>query len=280
MKKVLLLVFTFLSFASFAQKPGLDKVVKNDSTNIKVKITKITESTIEFTYPNESLVNSLDIAKVARIEFASGRVQAFEKVIVGTPKDEMDSVKTQGSNVAQPIKRNTVAILPIPFINSETAATSEEMAKLAQTDVYNKFNEKAAKIYPLTVQDLRTTNNLLRKAGIDYRNVDETPIEDLQKILGVDHIVASKVSYIVNVNSSSSTYSEGQVKVDKNKVKGDDFSVSNTQVNKKFEFTVYFDIYKDSEKIYSETKKPFLTLKDSWMDSMQYLLKRCPIYKK
>lgn len=280
MKKVLLLVFTFLSFASFAQKPGLDKVVKNDSTNIKVKITKITESTIEFTYPNESLVNSLDIAKVARIEFASGRVQAFEKVIVATPKDEMDSVKTQGSNVAQPIKRNTVAILPIPFINSETAATSEEMAKLAQTDVYNKFNEKAAKIYPLTVQDLRTTNNLLRKAGIDYRNVDETPIEDLQKILGVDHIVASKVSYIVNVNSSSSTYSEGQVKVDKNKVKGDDFSVSNTQVNKKFEFTVYFDIYKDSEKIYSETKKPFLTLKDSWMDSMQYLLKRCPIYKK
>lgn len=279
MKKTLLVLFTLLSFAAFAQKQNFDKIIKSDSSSIIVKVTKITNKEIEFTYPNETLVNSLEISKIARIEFASGRVQKFEKVTEES-KAETDSEKAQKSTAMQPIKTNIIAVLPIPFINAETAATSEEMAKLAQTDVFNKLTEKAAKITPLTIQDLRVTNNLLKKAGIDYKNVDETPIEDLQKILGVDHIVAAKVSYLVNISSSSSTYEQGEAKVENNKVKGDDFSISNTQINKKFEFTVYFDLYKGNDKIYSEKKKPFLTLKDSWMDSMEYLLKRCPIYKR
>jgi hypothetical protein len=181
-----------------------------------------------------------------------------------------------------PIKVNTIAILPIPFVNSETQVSSEEMAKFSQNDMYNTLIEKASNILPLTVQDLRTTNNLLRKANIDYLNIDETPIEDLQKILGVDHILTAKVTYDLKIKQSTETNSSSSVSLNErnNSIKENDFSSTYTDVIKEFYFVVYFDLYKNNTKKYSQKRVPFFNEKNSWMDSMVYLLKRCPIYVK
>lgn len=180
-----------------------------------------------------------------------------------------------------PLKKNTIAILPVPFVNTESLASSGEMAKFAQNDIYSKLIESSANIFPLTVQDLRVTNSLLRKASIDYTNIDEILIEDLQEILGVDHIIAGKVSYVVKINSTNLGYGNTTVKnQENNKTKVDDFSVSTSSQSKKFDFTVYLDLYKNGDKIYTKSRQPFLNEKDSWMDSMFYLLKRCPFYVK
>jgi hypothetical protein len=181
-----------------------------------------------------------------------------------------------------PIKENTIAVLPIPFVNSETQASSEEMAKFSQNDMYDKLIEKSSNIFPLTVQDIRTTNNLLRKANIDYKNIDETPIEDLQKILGVDHILAAKVTYDLKIKKSTQTSNSSNISVNErnNTIKENDFSSTYTDVIKEFWFVVYFDLYKNNTKIYSQKRVPFFNKKNSWMDSMTYLLKRCPIYVK
>ena len=282
---VVFMAIAFLAGEAAAQK--LDRIIKRDYQIVEGSITKVTETAVEFTYPNETVVNQVAIVHVARIEFASGRVQTFEATPESAPAPAPAPAQatagvtaaTAGSQTAT-IQQNMIAVLPIPFIETDNMASSEEMSKFAQNDVYNKIIAKSANIFPLTVQDIRTTNSLLRKAGIDYKNVEDTPIEDLIAILGVDHIMAAKVSYTMKENQSTSTYGSGQTKYDNNKTKGSGYSTTNTNTLKYYYYHVYLDIYKNNTKIYSQNRKPAFAVQDSWVDAMAHLLKNTPIYTK
>ncbi|KAF2512762.1 hypothetical protein EYY60_06545 [Flavobacterium zhairuonense] len=277
-KAATLLLLFFVCVFSFAQGgKKLDKIIKRDYTIIEGTISKISDKTVEYSLPGETLLIVLDVSQIARIDFASGRSQTFDV----TPSNSVSDNSGQ-TIVAGEMKPNTIAVLPVPFLNSDTQQSSEEMAKFAQNDMYNKLLDKSGNIAPLTVQDLRTTNSLLSKAGIDYRNIDSTPIEDLEKILGVDNIVAAKVSFTIGTATTATTYNSGNAKVSDNnkKVTTNDYSTTTANNQQYYYYTVYFDMYKNTSKIYSQTRKPFLAVKDSWMESVQYLLKRSPIYVK
>ncbi|MDQ6469153.1 hypothetical protein RB619_00770 [Flavobacterium sp. LHD-80] len=277
-KSAALLLLFFVSVFSFAQGgKKLDKIIKRDYTIIEGTISKISDKTVEYSLPGETLQIVLDVSQIARIDFASGRSQTFD-VSQGSSSPSPSS--GSGYVAATEIKQNTIAVLPVPFLNADSQQSSEEMAKFAQNDMYNKLLDKSGNIAPLTVQDLRTTNSLLSKAGIDYHNIDSTPIEDLEKILGVDNIVAAKVSYTINSGTTATTYNSGNAKVSDNnkKVTTNDISTTTANTQVYYYYTVYFDMYKNTTKIYSQTRKPFLAIKDSWMESVQYLLKRSPIY--
>jgi len=268
---ILLLMITSISFGQTTQETKLDRIIKKDYVIIEAIVKKITETNIEYSMPNEDLVNVLDISHIGRIEFANGKTQTF------TNNDASNSSDSKPAPSSIDITPNTVAILPVPFLNTETLATSEELSKFAQNDIYDELIDKSSNIAPLTVQDPRTTNSLLRKAGIDYKNIDETSIEDLQNILGVDNIVAAKVSYTTTQNQSSygsTTIKNGQ----KDKATVSDYS--STSKNMKYEYHVYFEMYKNKNKIYTKDRTPFFNDKDSWKDSLTYLLKRSPIYKR
>ncbi|BFM44204.1 hypothetical protein CFS9_28450 [Flavobacterium sp. CFS9] len=273
-----------ISVTNFAQTGSkkLDKIIKRDYQIIECTIAKMSDKTVEYSLPGETLQISLDVSQIARIDFASGRSQTFD-VSANTVVSNNTSSGNSGQVIAAAgMKPNTIAVLPVPYVNSGTLESSEEMAKFAQNDLYNKLLDKSSNIFPLTVQDLRVTNSLLHKAGIDYKNIDETPIEDLQQILGVDNVIATKVSYTVTEGSVASTYNSGNAKVSDNnkKVKTNDISTTTSSTQTYYNYMVYFDMYKNGTKIYSQTRKPFLNIKDSWMDSVSYLLKRSPIYVK
>lgn len=274
-KLTAVLLMLFVSVFAFAQGgKKLDKIIKRDYQIIEGTISKISDKTVEYSLPGETLTISLDVSQIARIDFASGRSQTFD---VSLGNSDSSTVVA-----ASQIKQNTIAVLPVPYLNADNQESSEDMSKFAQNDLYNKLIDKSSNILPLIVQDLRTTNSLLHKAGIDHTNIDETPIEDLEKILGVDNIVAAKVSYTMNSGTTSTTYNSGNAKVSDNnkKVKTNDVSTTTANTQVYYYYTVYFDMYKNTTKIYSQTRKPFLAVKDSWMDSITYLLKRSPIYVK
>lgn len=257
-------IFTNIAFAQTTQ----DKIIKKDYQIIEATVTKIADKFIEYKLSNETLIYNLDISKIARIDFANGKSQSF----IGQNGAQQQNVNSensvyQGNFEEIAIKPNTLAILPIPFDNQESHSSSESMAKFAQNDVYSNIL-KLSNINRYEVQDLRTTNALLRKANISYKNVDEIPISDLQKILGVDNILAIKVSY--TIIQSQSTIVIGQEDID-------DFALITTDDDKMYEFTVYFDLYKNNQKVYTKSRKPFFSMKDSWMDSVNYLLKRSPL---
>ncbi|MGQ7946639.1 hypothetical protein [Flavobacterium sp. WC2509] len=280
LKKVItVLMLVLISVSSFAQAKKLDKIITKDYQVIECTISKMSDKTVDYSMPNETMTIVIDVSKIARIDFASGRSQTF-----ATAENTIDSAPTStisvSANSNATFRVNTVAVLPVPFVNSENMTNSEEMAKFAQNDIYDKLLDKSSNILPLTVQDLRTTNSLLRKAGIDYKNIDETPIEELHKILGVDNIVAAKVSYTVTQNQTSAAYSSQNAKVNDNKVKANESTVANTNTQLLFDYHVYFDMYKNNSKIYTQNRKPLFKLKDAWMDSVSYLLKRSPIYVK
>jgi len=285
-KRVLAIItIAFFSVTAFAQNKDakkLDRIITRDYKIIEGTISKLSEQTIEYSLPNEQLINSMEVIHIARIEFANGRVQTF---------DAAPEVQNNNNNTAEPapvstgsqeiaMKENTIAVLPVPFVDAGNMASSEEMAKFAQNDIFSKLMDKSSNIAPLTVQDLRVTNSILRKAGIDYKNIDETPIEELHKILGVDNIVAAKVSYTTSVNTTSGTYNTGNKKYEENKTKNRSFSGTSSNTNLVYHYKVYFELYKNNTKIYTQSRQPFLNLKDSWIESVSYLLKRSPIYTK
>ena len=276
-KQIITAILMFITVFSFAQGgKKLDKIIKRDYQIIECTIAKMSDKTVEYSLPGETMQISLDVSQIARIDFASGRSQTFDVSENNAPSGNSVQV------TSLEMKPNTIAVLPVPYVNSGTMEESEEMAKFAQNDLYNKLLDKSANLFPLTVQDLRVTNSLLHKAGIDYKNIDETPIEDLQKILGVDNIIAAKVSFTITEGATSSTYNSGNAKVSDNnkKVKTSDVSTTNSSNLTYYNYMVYFDMYKNGTKIYSQSRKPFLNIKDSWMDSITYLLKRSPIYVK
>ncbi|SHM85403.1 hypothetical protein [Flavobacterium saccharophilum] len=277
-KVIAVILMLFVSVFGFAQGgKKLDKIIKRDYTIIEGTISKISDQTVEYSLPGEAIQISLDVSQIARIDFASGRSQTFD---VSAGSTYIPSAP--GPISVAEMKPNTIAVLPVPYVNSDNMQSSEDMSKFAQNDMYNKLLDKSANIFPLTVQDLRTTNSLLHKAGIDHHNIDETPIADLEKILGVDNIIAAKISYTMSTSSTASTYGSGSTTISNNdkKIKSNDYSttIANTQMY--YYYNVYFDMYKNNTKIYSQTRKPFLNLKDSWIDSITYLLKRSPIYIK
>ena len=277
--KVFAILMLLISVTNFAQTGSkkLDKIIKRDYQIIECTIAKMSDKTVEYSLPGETLQISLDVSQIARIDFASGRSQTFD-----VSANTASSGNSGQVIAAAEMKPNTIAVLPVPYVNSGTLESSEEMAKFAQNDLYNKLLDKSSNIFPLTVQDLRVTNSLLHKAGIDYKNIDETPIEDLQQILGVDNVIATKVSYTITEGSVASTYNSGNAKVSDNnkKLKTNDISTTTSSTQTYYNYMVYFDMYKNGTKIYSQTRKPFLNIKDSWMDSVSYLLKRSPIYVK
>lgn len=273
---LLVLLSACVSFAQSGKK--LDKIIKRDYQIIECTVLKMSDKTVEYSLPGETVQISLDVSQIAKIDFASGRSQTFD-VSANTSTAPQSSSQSVAS---ADMKHNTIAVLPVPYVNTDNQQGSEDMAKFAQNDLYNKLLDKSSNIFPLTVQDLRTTNSLLHKAGIDHNNIDETPIEDLEKILGVDNIVAAKVSYTIGTGTTATTYNSGNAKVSNNnkKVTTNDISTTTANDQKYYYYTVYFDMYRNADKIYSQTRKPFLAVKDGWMDSITYLLKRSPIYVK
>lgn len=275
-----ILILTLTSIATFAQAKKLDRIIKTDYSLIECTISKISDKMVEYSLPGETMLIVLDVSQIAKIDYASGRTQTF------TNSNNNNTTNTSAVS-DQPIstldiKQNVIAVLPIPYLNTDNLQSSEEISKFAQNDIYNKLIDKSSNIFPLTVQDLRTTNSLLHKAGINHTNIDETPIADLEKILGVDHLVSAKISYNTTETATSASYNGGNAKVSDNnkKVKTNEISTSSATTQLNYNYTVYFDLYRNTAKIYSETRKPFFKLKDSWMDSISYLLKRSPIYAK
>jgi hypothetical protein len=273
---LLVLLSACVSFAQSGKK--LDKIIKRDYQIIECTVLKMSDKTVEYSLPGETVQISLDVSQIAKIDFASGRSQTFD-----VSENTSTAPQSSSQNVASAdMKHNTIAVLPVPYVNADNQQGSEDMAKFAQNDLYNKLLDKSSNIFPLTVQDLRTTNSLLHKAGIDHNNIDETPIEDLEKILGVDNIVAAKVSYTIGTGTTATTYNSGNAKVSDNNKKVSTNDISTTTANNQtyYYYTVYFDMYRNTDKIYSQTRKPLLAVKDGWMDSVSYLLKRSPIYVK
>jgi len=90
MRKPLLLAFALLATVIvFGQN---DKLYKHTGEKLDVKITKVGEFTISFTYPNEQAEQTIAKYAVAKIEYSSGRKEDITEKIVINDKDDWEKV--------------------------------------------------------------------------------------------------------------------------------------------------------------------------------------------
>lgn len=70
-------ILTLFTLSAYSQDT---LVLKSNSTKI-VYVKKVSENSIDFSYPNEDLINTMPISRIKEIHFKSGRIQKFKTQI-------------------------------------------------------------------------------------------------------------------------------------------------------------------------------------------------------
>jgi hypothetical protein len=99
----MLLAAVFASVIAFGQS---DKMLKHSGEKLDVKILKVGEFVITFSYPNETAEQTIGKYAIAKIEYASGRKEDItEKIVVGGTDDWEKVVILEDVQAAVGLKR-------------------------------------------------------------------------------------------------------------------------------------------------------------------------------
>ncbi len=102
MRKITLFLLLSISFSAFSQ---VDTLYKMNGEKLLINVTEITESSIKFTYPNESFSNTIAKGTVSKIHFKSGRIQEFSSSLnLSVTKSCLDWENVQISNIESEVQ--------------------------------------------------------------------------------------------------------------------------------------------------------------------------------
>lgn len=286
MKTLYLLVISLLlsipgwgQARSTAGKPatGKDVVYKTSGEQMTGKVIKITDTDVSFVYTGEEAEYVINKADIQKIVHASGRVETF----TGAASPPSTRHNEPVSMTASPVDHhNKIAVLPFVFLIDRQSG-APEMGYKAQDDTYSFLVKHSA---GYTVQDTRTTNALLLKAGVTRDKMMGFTMKEICDILGVEYVIDGTITQ----NKGYATTSTGgstntAIKRDGDKVKAlKTTDVGYTNSVQRYEVAVALNIFMDNNaSIYNQQHKAFLTSTDaSYGSPLDYLLKRCPLYRK
>ncbi len=268
-----LLIIIFSLFSQNAQKPQSDQILKINGDELQGKVIEINDDDIRFAYQGESLTYKIKKQDILKIIYASGRVEFFNKPALSTDKN----TPTQQGAAGIQDHHNKVAILPFGYTKNSQSA-SDDMSYKAQNDTYAFLSKHAG---ALTIVEPRTTNALLTKAGVNRTNLMGYTMEEICNILGVEFVVDGTITQNLASNTSNTSYSTNS-KDDKKDGKRNTYEYGSTVNRSNFETSVSINVYTDKNNaIFSENRQALFTQNEGAYDSpLQYLLKRCPLYKK
>jgi len=282
MKKLFTLIFaiSLVSSSLFAQssaKFNPDVILKTNGEEIKAKITKITDTDVSFVYPGETAEYILKKSDLLKIVHSSGRVEMISQA----PLPAQERQKEQVTMAASPADHhNKIAILPFTYL-MDNQQGADAIGYKAQEDTFSFLTQHTA---GYTILDPRTTNALLAKGGVTKDKMMNFTMKEICDILGVEYIVDGSVTQNKGYQTSSTTdVANTKVKRDDDKVKGiSTYGSTNSNSVQRYDVSVSLHIYMDNNaSIYNQSHKAFLSNTDGGYNSpLEYLLKRCPLYRK
>jgi hypothetical protein len=279
---VYLLLFTIFSTGLRAQPSGKNDVIfKLNGEELSGKVIEINDNEVKFSYTGETLVYAIKKSEIFKINYASGRSELFSK----TPPAESAASPQSAAGTSAPEKSaeihlNRVAVLPFSYVADGQPAV-DAVSEKVQTACYTYLTKNAGKY---KIVDPRTTNAQLIKAGITRDNIKGHTMDELCNILGVEYVVEG----LVTVNKSGFTSHQtgsGNSSTSMNdksnqKDKQTDFS-SSTSAEQEYETSVTLGIYNDKgSNVYSQDRKSLLSTHGAYKNTLEYLLKRSPLYAK
>jgi len=282
MKKLcILLTLTLLSLNLFAQSGNntkQDVIQKINGEEMKGKVIKITDSDVTFIYAGETAEYVIKKTDIAKIVHASGRIETISQPNQPAQERQKDQVTMSASPADH---HNKIAILPFTYL-TDNQPGADAIGYKAQEDTYGFLSQHAA---GYTILDPRTTNALLAKGGVTRDKMMNFTMKEICDILGVEYVLDGVVTQNKGYQTSSTSGSSNtKVKRDGDKdIKGvstyDSGSANSVQ---RYDVAVSLHIYMDNNaSIYNQTHKAFLSNTDgSYNSPLEYLLKRCPLYRK
>ena len=280
-KSYLFLVMVLLSVNLFAQsgaKPKIDVVTKANGEEMKGKVTRVTDTDISFIYSGETAEYVLKKSDLQKITYASGRVEVLGQAALPAQERQKETVTMAASPSDH---HNKIAILPFTFLMDNQPGADAVGCK-AQEDTYGFLSQHAA---GYTILDPRTTNALLSKAGVTKDKMMNFTMKEICDILAVEYVIDGSVTQNKGYQTSS-TYGSANTKVKANPdqpIKGISSSGSSySNSAQRYDVAVSLHIYMDNNaSIYNQSHKAFLSSTDaSYNSPLEYLLKRCPLYRK
>lgn len=278
MKKINFLLLVLLFSLSVQAQSKVDVIQKINGEEMKGKITAISDTDVTFVYSGETLVYTIKKADIQKIIHSSGRVEMINTVSPSAQERQKTPVTMTATSVDH---HNKIAVLPFSYL-IDNQPGAEEIGFKAQEDTYSFLVQHSA---GYTILDPRTTNALLIKAGITRDKIMGYTMKDICDVLGVEYIIDGTVTQAkgYQTNYSGGTSDTKVKRNDNDKVKGVstyDSSYSNSA--QRYDVSVTLHIYMDNNaSIYNQSHKALFTNTDGAYNSpLEYLLKRCPLYRK
>ncbi|MGX5817235.1 hypothetical protein ACWKWU_03515 [Chitinophaga lutea] len=271
MKKILtcLMLFTVSIFAFAQEAAKNDVILKLNGEELAGKVLKITDNEIEFAYAGETLTYTLKKADIMKVTFASGRIEFFNKPATAQPAA---AAPQGGPGLAD--HHNKVAILPFGFIRDGQPA-DDAVSEEVQNEVYAYMNKHAG---VFAILPPRTTNAQLIKAGINRSNIKGYSMDDLCNLLGVEYVVDGLITMNKTTQTNYSSVS-GKSKDDDKDRKYNASSYGTTTQN--YQTKMNLAIYNDKgASVYEQDRASFWNTQDAYRNTLEYLLKRSPLYSK
>lgn len=280
---VIVVFFIMLASVHLQAQTKKDVIQLTNGERKEGKVTGITESAVKFRYEGEEFDYELPKADVAKIEFASGRVETFGASSVGQLAPPSRNPVPSGG----PDTHNKVAVLPFEFMSNDPGMTSESMSKLVQNTTANIVRDEYR---TLTLQDPLTTNAILAKSNVNHSNITSFTPDEIAKMLGVEFIVFGTLS-ITNKGTSTfgsagTTYKEKESNTYSNNkssssTKGGAYTSSSSSTTIEYDTTVDFRMFNDrGDNLYSQSRHVFGTSVDSYKGGIEYMVKRTPFGSK
>lgn len=268
-------IFLLCHLMGFAQSTlKNDIVLKTSGEELSGKVQEIGDADIKFVYAGETLVYQIKKSDIAKITFSSGRVEIFNSPKPNPAK--LDSIAKSGLED----HHNKIAILPFSYLMNKQDA-GQEMTYKVQNETYNIMNAHSGY---MVVQPTQTTNALLLKAGITGANVRSFTMGEICNILGVEYVIQGTITQdltSVSSSSSGSTTVNAKTNQNNNRTVGTVNGYSSSYSTQNYSTNVTMNIYTDKgEMIFSQDHQSFWSSNDAYKVTLNYLLKRTPIYQK
>ena len=195
MKNVIIAICILFGFVAYAQQNAVknDIIMTQDGQVLQVKVNKVTENTVSFTYPGESVINEIQSNGINKIIFASGRTQNFGGTATGTPavtNNQPEPNQTIYSNAPveslPAFEKNTMTIIPVKFMKN---GTYDKILSREATDLVVDLTAQNSDTSGIKVQEKEEAIKKLLKSGINYEKLRSSSPEALRKVLGTEYLL-------------------------------------------------------------------------------------------
>lgn len=168
MKKFLTLFFVIICSTAYAQTAKNDTIIKIDGNRIIAKIITVSDNEITFSYPNETIINSISKNRIKEVIYSSGRKEIFndKELIIINGEDDWEKVILTfiASDVEGLVKKGDIDISDQRKMAFQSASKMEENLK-------EEAKSKAAKLGAhiiYVVAPITTDGIAFRITGVAY----------------------------------------------------------------------------------------------------------------